>query len=595
MDTLVIILAVVAVPVFLSILAAVFSWRYRHQIEALMRRSVAERGSFAGQNANATAKRCAPVRAPLRLRQVRPGEPAPSCSVSAWRRITLRRRPLAVALITAGAVHTAMSTVAVFWAFAYANWPQNARIVLAYALMAPELVLVLLFMPAPCRLWIAATLAYLIVAVILSPIVGGPLRLIHYLRFAAPWAFFALAGMVLLVSKRLRPVVAAVIALLIFCIVEMLVLARSADISSLQSTMLNRPGLALIGIGVQLMGVVLFAWILGRKSITVTVVGLVIIAASAFLVDRFVKSLGIASAIIVGIAAAVLGCYIVWLLFELLKWLSERHFISNQILQWYVGWGFLTFYTFSLSYFLSPTDRWTVFLALGALVCCVIILQSLLWRYYRHQAAIPAKRLVLLRVFGSPHRAVQLLEMLNDTWRLFGSIDLIVGTDVAALTASPVMLEAFLRRRVEALYLKTTAEVERQLQQLDRRVQGDGRYPINELYCFSSAWQAAVLRLVPGANVVLMDLRGFSIAHLGCVFELNHLVNLASLDRIVLLADRLTDMRALEETLQGAWRNLDSSAPSASAEDPALSVVMLPNLGETARRFLACTLVSAAA
>jgi hypothetical protein len=224
----------------------------------------------------------------------------------------------------------------------------------------------------------------------------------------------------------------------------------------------------------------------------------------------------------------------------------------------------------------------------------VIILQSLLWRYYQHQAAFPAKRLVLLRVFGSPRRAVHLLEVLNDTWRLFGSIDLIVSTDVAALTASPVMLEAFLRRRVEALYLKTTNEVERQVRQLDRRVQGDGRYPINELYCFSSAWQAAVLRLVPGADVVLMDLRGFSLAHLGCVFELNHLMNLASLDRIVLLADRLTDMRALEETLQGAWRNLDSDSPSANVEDPALSVVMLPNVGETARRFLACTLVSAA-
>jgi hypothetical protein len=461
--------------------------------------------------------------------------------------------------------------------------------------MGPELVLVLLFIAASRQLWIAATLAYAIVGGMLVPIVGGPLWLIHYLRFAAPWAFFVFAGIAPLVSKRLRPVVAALVALLIFFIVEILLLARSADISSLQSTMVNRPGLALIGVGVQLIGVLLFAWILGRKSIVFPVAGLVIIGALVFLVDRFVTSLGITSAIVVGIAAAVLGCYTVWLLFELVKWISERRLISNQILQWYVGWGFLTFYNFSLSHFLSPTDRRPAFLALGALVCCVIILQCLLWRYYRHQAAIPAKRLVLLRVFGSPRRAVHLLEVLNDTWRLFGSIDLIVGTDVAALTASPVMVEAFLRRRVEALYLKTTNEVERQLRQLDRHVQGDGRYPINELYCFSSAWQAAVLRLVPEADVVLMDLRGFSLAHLGCVFELNHLMNLASLDRIVLLADRLTDMRALEKTLQGAWRNLDSDAPSASVEDPALSVVMLPNLRETARRLLACTLVSAAA
>jgi len=156
------------------------------------------------------------------------------------------------------------------------------------------------------------------------------------------------------------------------------------------------------------------------------------------------------------------------------------------------------------------------------------------------------------------------------------------------------MLEAFVRRRVEALYLKTTNEVDRQVTRLDRRLQGDGRYPINELYCFASAWQTAIVRLVPGADLVLMDLRGFSVAHAGCVFELNQLVNLVPLRRIVLLADRLTDMCALEETLQGAWRNVHHSAPSAGEQNPVVDLLMLSNLGETTRRFLASWLVSAA-
>jgi hypothetical protein len=596
MDTLIIILAVAAVPLFLSIVAAVFGWRYRRRIEASMRRSIAELHSPPERNAVASGRPGeAPVRAPLRLHHIGPGAtPPPDRAMSAWPQIRERQRPLVAAVVTAGAVHAGISVVAVSWAFAFAHWPLKARIVLAYVLTAPELALVLLFIAAPRRVWTIALLGYVVIGVMLVPVAGGPLRLVQYLRFAAPWALFCIVGMALMISKRLRPVVGAIAALLVFFVVEMLLLTIFADVASLQSTMGRRPGLGVIGVVVQLVGILLFAWILGRESIIVPVLSLLVIGGFALLIDRFVKPLGIVSAIVVGIAGAVLGCYIVWLLFKLLKRLGEQRLISNQVLQWYIGWGFLTFYAFTLAYFVSQVDRRPAFLAVGALPSCAIVLQFLLWQYYRRQAGIPAKRLVLLRVFGSPRRAVRLLEMMNDTWRLFGSVDLIVGTDVAALTASPVMLEAFLRRRVEALYLKTTTEVDSRLAQLGRRLQGDGRYPINELFCFASAWQAAMVRLVPAADVVLMDLRGFSVAHLGCVFELNQLVNLVPLKRIVLLADGLTDMCALEETLQGAWRNLHHSAPSAGEQNPVVDLVMLPNLGETTRRFLAGCVVSAA-
>jgi hypothetical protein len=596
MDTLIITLAVVAVPVFLSIIAAVFGWRYRRRIETWMRQSIAELHAAPECDAVASGRpRTVPARAPLRLHQIGPGATfAPDRAMSAWRRIHKRRRPLVAALVTAGAVHAGMSVVAIAWAFAYAHWPLKARIVLAYVLTAPELALVLLFVAAPRRVWAVGVLGYVAIGTMLMPIAGGPLRLMRYLRFAAPWALYCFSGMVLIVSKRLRPVVAAITALLVFFVVEMLMLSRFADVASLQSTMSRRPALVLIGVVVQLVGILLFAWILRRESILMPLLSLVVIAGFVFLIDRFVKALGIASAIVVGTAGTVLGLYMVWLLFKLLKWLGERRWISNQILQWYVGWGFLTFYAFTLAYFIAPVDRRPAFLAVGALPSCAIVLQFLLWQYYRRHEAIPAKRLVLLRVFGSPRRAVRLLETLNDTWRLFGSVDLIVGTDVAAMTASPVMLEAFLRGRVEAVYLKTTTEVDSRIARLDRRLQGNGCYPINELYCFASAWQTAMVRLMPGTDVVLMDLRGFSVAHLGCVFELNQLVNLVPLQRIILLADRLTDVRALEDTLQRAWRNLHSSAPSAGEENPGVDLVMLPNLGKTTRRFLASCLLSAA-
>ena len=596
MDTLIIILGVTTVPFFLSIAATAFGWRYRRRIEALMRRSIAEFRSPAECNTTASGEpETARVTAPLKLHQIRPdAHQQTDPAMSAWPGVRERQRPLVAAVVSAGAVHAGISVVAISWAFAFAHWPLKARVVLAYALTAPELALVLLFIAAPRRVWTAVVLGYVVVGAMLVPIEGGPVRFLWYLRFAAPWALFCILGMALIISKRLRPVIGALTVLLLFFVTEMLVIARFINVSSLQSTMARRPGLGLIGVAVQLAGTAIFLWILGHESIIVPVLILLVIAGFTILIDVFVKPLGLVSAIITGLAGAVLSWYIVWLLFKLLKWLGERRFISNQVLQWYLGWSFLTFYAFTFTHFLVPLDVRPTFLAVGALPASGIMLQLLLWRHCRFQAGRPAKRLVLLRVFGSPRRAVRLLETLSDTWRLFGSVDLIIGTDVAALTASPIMLEAFVRRRVEALYLKTTNEVDRQVTRLDRRLQGDGRYPINELYCFASAWQTAIVRLVPGADVVLMDLRGFSVSHVGCVFELNQLVNLVPLKRIVLLADRLTDMCALDETLQGAWRNVHHSAPSAGEQNPVVDLLMLSNLGETTRRFLASWLVSAA-
>ena len=46
----------------------------------------------------------------------------------------------------------------------------------------------------------------------------------------------------------------------------------------------------------------------------------------------------------------------------------------------------LTFYFFTLAYFASQVDRRPAFLAVRALPSCPIVLQFLLWQYYRRQA-----------------------------------------------------------------------------------------------------------------------------------------------------------------------------------------------------------------
>jgi hypothetical protein len=71
-------------------------------------------------------------------------------------------------------------------------------------------------------------------------------------------------------------------------------------------------------------------------------------------------------------------------------------------------------------------------------------------------------------------------------------------------------------------------------------------------------------RLAQDAAAVLMDLRGFSPANQGCIFEIEELLATVPLQRIVLLVDRMSDLPFLEQTLQDAWRALPGESPNAA-------------------------------
>ena len=103
------------------------------------------------------------------------------------------------------------------------------------------------------------------------------------------------------------------------------------------------------------------------------------------------------------------------------------------------------------------------------------------------------------------------------------------------------------------------------LSRLSSELESDLRYPVNEIYCYADAWQAAVLRLAPAADVVLLDLRGFTRANQGCEFELTNVIWYVSLARVVVLTDETTDASALREVAFAAWAELPIDSPNRGA------------------------------
>jgi hypothetical protein len=149
--------------------------------------------------------------------------------------------------------------------------------------------------------------------------------------------------------------------------------------------------------------------------------------------------------------------------------------------------------------------------------------------------------LLVLRVFQQDAKVAQLFDRVVERWRLSGNTVLIAGTDLVSHTLDPDDLFTFLNGDLADRFIAHPDQIDQRLRALDWLPDPDGRYRVNECYCFDTTWQAALAALVRCADVVLMDLRGFQARNMGCRHELGVLVAADHLQRVVLLVDEGTD------------------------------------------------------
>jgi hypothetical protein len=69
-------------------------------------------------------------------------------------------------------------------------------------------------------------------------------------------------------------------------------------------------------------------------------------------------------------------------------------------------------------------------------------------------------------------------------------------------------------------------------------------------------------RLVSETEAVLMDLRGLSPLNAGVAFEIEELLNLVPLERVVFVVDETTDETFLRETVERSSRRLRPTSPN---------------------------------
>lgn len=156
------------------------------------------------------------------------------------------------------------------------------------------------------------------------------------------------------------------------------------------------------------------------------------------------------------------------------------------------------------------------------------------------------------------------------------SIELIAGPDLATTVIDgPQALE---RRRSE----------------MDTKPDQDGRFRVNDFFCHDDTWRMVLSRLVKESDAVLMDLRGFTSQNQGCVFEVNELINVAPLGRVVFIIDDTSDEHFLLENVRQLWERMKPASPNRLATSGQLQLFRYTGSGRGGLRQLLRALCIAA-
>jgi len=195
----------------------------------------------------------------------------------------------------------------------------------------------------------------------------------------------------------------------------------------------------------------------------------------------------------------------------------------------------------------------------------------------RAPVAGAGSRLLVLRVFALGRQGEHLFSRVTAHWRHVGSVQLIAGPDLAMTTVEPHEFLDFIHGRLARRFIDGEATFGRRLAEMDLGPDRDGRYRVNDFFCFDNAWRAVVSHLARSSDAVLVDLRGFSRQNAGVVFELNTLVDAVPLERVVMAVDDTTDAAFLQETIQKARDQMSGASPNRSANGTPHAIVRLPD------------------
>jgi hypothetical protein len=257
---------------------------------------------------------------------------------------------------------------------------------------------------------------------------------------------------------------------------------------------------------------------------------------------------------------------------RLLSELVERGFLSDISL---ASAGGLTFVAVLLGFAISmdgPLPKWQIALVIG-----VWLGETFGWYAWALRgAARPTvqRSLLILRVFSNTRATERILDAVQTRWRYVGPVYEIAGPDLARLNIHPDEFYRFVSSRLYEKFYAGVVEHQHLAAPLARVAGRDGRFSVNQVFCFESAWQATVAQLMKISDVVVLDLHGYSAQRRGTGIEIDLLAREGHLGHVLAVGNASTDWDEFDRHLQREGCEAGAAARlQVAGEDSAARIV----------------------
>lgn len=193
-----------------------------------------------------------------------------------------------------------------------------------------------------------------------------------------------------------------------------------------------------------------------------------------------------------------------------------------------------------------------------------------------------------MRAFAIGKRAERVFEPVTLFWRYLGDVRLIGGPDLASSIVQPHTFLDYASGRLRSLFIDSIETLESRMPDLEGQPDPDGRFRINDFFCYDDMWRTGVARLVGRSHVILADFRRFTIKSHGCEYEIREVLNTTPVERFVILVDSTTDVTHLAGILEDSWSNLKPASPNVGRLNHAIQTVFYEMKRLSAVRFRQC-------
>ncbi len=186
-----------------------------------------------------------------------------------------------------------------------------------------------------------------------------------------------------------------------------------------------------------------------------------------------------------------------------------------------------------------------------------------------------SRQLLLLRVFAQNSRSARFFDQFSKWWRHIGNINMISGPDLVTTAIEPHEFLDFISGKLSRQFVKDENDLNLRMSALDRQPDPDGLYRVNEFFCHNNTWRMTMRKLAAESDDILMDLRGFSPLRRGCIYEIEQLLNLVPLRKLVFITDETFRHSFIYETFQRLWANMSPNSPNKHSKQPTIRFISI--------------------